>query len=766
MEKAAGKKATGAKKATKEAKKSTEETVADVAEKVLEGGEEAVNVIASLKERIDEAVKAAEEASNKPQEQSKKADEAKEELRTGITMKANVKKDEDGLDNIDDFWADEDENVDEEVEDYGQENSEHDDGNQSEDRSTYYDQDLPEELLATPTSRRSRAVPMSNSGSRRDRESSSPALDRLLSVSRHKALLTKAAPSPSLSSKLAQTKGANKPTPSYISKALGLNRPGINKAFNLGSDDKTAENGGLDNSDEEPASRPATSRATKATPQKKRAKSVKTPVEVRRTSKAALPPPPPASPSPPPEPRDDDHEYHEEEEATNNGFTFSDEEDHRLNRKDSDDEEQEQEQEPIDHRKTKNAQSKTQVKETKAPIDTSKAASRANIPKKPTKATATTRKPAAKSTSRAKKISTSDNSDSNDESSDDHSVPTSRKTTTQRSKTTTAPKPGMIEIPVVPEAHEPADGTRKSSRTRLQPLEYWKNEKVILGKSNVQGVAEIKAVIKAPVVEERTLVSTSKRRPTKRPAAKSTIGHVAKKRARGPDSDVDELHVEPIVDGEEEDRMAIEEQGLKEEERQEIDTIDYSTGKTISRVVAESKSALLFRKVQGGGFQYYRGLEDKEHIVSGTMKVLPGGQKPVGSGAKTSIVFYVVSGAAQACVNKTEFAVSTGGCVMVPRGNPYSFTNLSSKRDLILFFVQSKQADAQGSSTSTTSETSIPTLTYTSKGTTMAEAAAAASAAATAAVAATAKPKPKTKSRSKAAPATRKTRRSSEPTAA
>lgn len=413
-----------------------------------------------------------------------------------------------------------------------------------------------------------------------DRESSSPALDRLLSVSKHKALLTKAAPSPSLSSKLAQTKGANRPTPSYISKALGMNRPGISKAFNLGSDDKTAANGGSDNSDEEPPSRPTSSRPTKATPQKKRAKADKTPVEVRRTSKAALPPPP-ASPSPPPETRDDDHEYHEEEEATNNGFTFSDEEDRRPSRKDSDEEEQEQE--PIDHRKTKSAQSKAQVKETKATNDTSKAASRANIPKKPTKATAPTRKPAAKSTSRAKKISTSDNSDSDVESSDDHSVPTSRKTTTQRSKTTTAPKPGMIEIPVVPEAHDPADGTRKSSRTRLQPLEYWKNEKVILGKSNVQGVAEIKAVIKAPVVEERTLVSTSKRRPTKRPAAKSTIGHMAKKRAGGPDSDVDEVHVAPIVDGEEEDRMAIEEQGLKEEEKQEIDTIDYSTGKAISR---------------------------------------------------------------------------------------------------------------------------------------------------------------------------------------
>lgn len=97
--------------------------------------------------------------------------------RTGITMKANVKKDEDGLDNIDDFWADEDEDEDENVDQLEdenidqledeQENSEHGDGNHSEDRSTYYDQDLPEELLATPTSRRSRAVPMTNSGSRR-----------------------------------------------------------------------------------------------------------------------------------------------------------------------------------------------------------------------------------------------------------------------------------------------------------------------------------------------------------------------------------------------------------------------------------------------------------------------------------------------------------------------------------------------------------------------------------------------------------------------
>ncbi|KAF9315451.1 hypothetical protein BG003_002998 [Podila horticola] len=707
--------------------------------------------------------------------------------RTGITMKANVKKDEDGLDNIDDFWADEDENGDENVDELEdeQEHSEHDDGDQSEDRSTYYDQDLPEELLATPTSRSAfdhgaeeyqspsfhavkkrlvftKEAPNAEAGNNNSgRESSSPALDRLLSVSKQKALLAKAAPSPGPLSKLAQTKGAIKPTPSYISKALGTNRPGINKAFNLGSDDKAVDNGGSDNSDEEPASRPTPSRPTKATPQKKTTKSVKTPVEIRRKPKA-LPPPssPSPSPSPPPEMHDDSHEYREEDEASNdqNGFTFSDEDDRRPGRKDSADEEEEEES-LIDHRKTK-SQTKTGAKETKARSGAS-IAPQVNIPKKPAKATTTTKKPAAKPTSHAKKISVSDNSDGSDADIDDHSVPTSRKTATQRGKTTSsAPKSGLIEIPVVPEAHEP-DGTRKSSRTRLQPLEWWKNEKVVLGKSNVQGVAEIKAVIKAPAVEERPLVTT-KRKATKRPASKSTTnGHVAKKRVRGPESDTDDVHAEPVVDDEEEDRLAIEEQGLKEEAEQMADTVDWNTGETISRRVAESKSVATFNKVQGGGYQYHRGLEDFKYIVSGKMRILPGGQKPVGSGAKTSMVFYVMSGAAQVCVHKTEFALSTGGSFLVPKGNMYSFTNLSSKRDLILFFVQSRQQEGSAS-TSSASAASTPVPTG-SKGTTVEAAQAAAQAAAAAATAA--KPKSKSKPKSRSA-ASRTTRRSSTSTAA
>lgn len=120
-----------------------------------------------------------------------------------------------------------------------------------------------------------------------------------------------------------------------------------------------------------------------------------------------------------------------------------------------------------------------------------------------------------------------------------------------------------------------------------------------------------------------------------------------------------------------------------------------------------------------------------------------------------------MSGAAQVCVHKTEFALSTGGSFLVPKGNMYSFTNLSSKRDLILFFVQSRQQEGSAS-TSSASAASTPVPTG-SKGTTVEAAQAAAQAAAAAATAA--KPKSKSKPKSRSA-ASRTTRRSSTFTAA
>jgi len=55
-------------------------------------------------------------------------------------------------------------------------------------------------------------------------------------------------------------------------------------------------------------------------------------------------------------------------------------------------------------------------------------------------------------------------------------------------------------------------------------------------------------------------------------------------------------------------------------------------------VIAESKNSLQFRNVQGGEYQFHRGLEDTDSVVSGTMKIKPSGRKPVNSGSNSSMV--------------------------------------------------------------------------------------------------------------------------------
>src|SRR5690554_3487269 len=86
--------------------------------------------------------------------------------RTGITMKSNILKDADGLDNIDDFWEDEEEQPtnDRQNDGFSGDDHHHDDrdAQHTPPRQSYYtEQELPEELLSTPTSRKSRAVPLS-----------------------------------------------------------------------------------------------------------------------------------------------------------------------------------------------------------------------------------------------------------------------------------------------------------------------------------------------------------------------------------------------------------------------------------------------------------------------------------------------------------------------------------------------------------------------------------------------------------------------------
>jgi hypothetical protein len=89
-------------------------------------------------------------------------------------MKPNVKKDDDGLDNIDDFWDDDGNGEDDTTDqmDDGPELSSLPTRTQQRQRPSlsYLEQELPEELLSTPTPRRTRDFSISKGqGSGSDR---------------------------------------------------------------------------------------------------------------------------------------------------------------------------------------------------------------------------------------------------------------------------------------------------------------------------------------------------------------------------------------------------------------------------------------------------------------------------------------------------------------------------------------------------------------------------------------------------------------------
>ncbi|KAF9581082.1 hypothetical protein BGW38_002027 [Lunasporangiospora selenospora] len=250
------------------------------------------------------------------------------------------------------------------------------------------------------------------------------------------------------------------------------------------------------------------------------------------------------------------------------------------------------------------------------------------------------------------------------------------------------------EVPTVPDVGENDDnGIRRSRRTRMAPLEFWKNEKVVLGKVEEDqpgSMPGIKAIIRATAVAtsghgSSTIVRKRQRARVAEVKQRSRQVKQRKKLREGANRSGDDHGASDGVDSEIEENAndtetelleAQEKHGLKEESSiKTVDTAVFGSNMVVPRAVIESKDAVRLKEVQGREYLFHRGLEDEENMVSGTMRITPSGEKPVSSGSSNTL---------------TEFVISTGGRFMIPRGNQYSLTNVSTKRDCHLFFVQVK----------------------------------------------------------------------------
>ncbi|KAF9939757.1 hypothetical protein BGZ67_008990 [Mortierella alpina] len=224
-------------------------------------------------------------------------------------------------------------------------------------------------------------------------------------------------------------------------------------------------------------------------------------------------------------------------------------------------------------------------------------------------------------------------------------------------------------------------GIRRSNRVTFKPLAFWRNERVILGRSDntPQPVPIIKGVVRAPPPEpavgrgiKRSRTKSSNRYPRSQPQHFDD-GEEA-------DEEDEDLSSDPEL---------LRQQGFAQKIHPQFECVDQATGSIVVR--AESKDAMQFQDVPGRHYQYHRGLEDEDTISSGIVRIPGQGTKPNKNASASSVVYYVIQGTVQVTVYKSTVILHRGGRFLVPQGNQYMIKNLSRK-ECLLFFAQSKSA--------------------------------------------------------------------------
>ncbi|KAG8741849.1 hypothetical protein FRC10_002359 [Ceratobasidium sp. 414] len=221
---------------------------------------------------------------------------------------------------------------------------------------------------------------------------------------------------------------------------------------------------------------------------------------------------------------------------------------------------------------------------------------------------------------------------------------------------------------------------RRSQRERFSPLEWWRNEKFVYGRSPdpEEGpflVPLIKGIERPPKASPIPL--------SRKHRAKRTKGVVKVKKEEDEGAsgwlEGDGVFGAPkaVEDGMDEDT---EELGL---------VMDYATGKEVERRIAFPGARVEFTPTEGP-FHFQKIFGDSDFFAAGVMKIPVGGRKPNKPSKENTYAFYCVSGAVEVKVHKSKFTIAPGGMFLAPRGNVYTIANVS-QRDAYIFFAQSRK---------------------------------------------------------------------------
>ncbi|KAF8801665.1 hypothetical protein BYT27DRAFT_7173908 [Phlegmacium glaucopus] len=223
------------------------------------------------------------------------------------------------------------------------------------------------------------------------------------------------------------------------------------------------------------------------------------------------------------------------------------------------------------------------------------------------------------------------------------------------------------------ENRSPRQGIRKSQREHYRPLEYWRGEKLVYGRTHHSGpilVPQIKEIIRIPKEATVTLGTKRKRGPTRRSKALEAAEDVIPPAL-------------PVVNPEE---------GWDDKTKAKCTVIHFTTKEEVERRIVWTAKMVEPRQALNHNWSFDKIFGDDDFMAAGQLIIPPDSIKPSKAAKDNTYVFYVIEGAVNFKIYNTSSVVTTGGMFMVPRGNTYLIENVSN-RDAKLFFAQARKVN-------------------------------------------------------------------------
>ncbi|TFK36420.1 Mif2/CENP-C like-domain-containing protein [Crucibulum laeve] len=225
------------------------------------------------------------------------------------------------------------------------------------------------------------------------------------------------------------------------------------------------------------------------------------------------------------------------------------------------------------------------------------------------------------------------------------------------------------------------EGVRRSHRQHYGPLEWWRGEKLVYGKTESSG-----PVLVPPIREIRRI-------PKENPEPLGTKRKRGSTRARSRSAKPQEnAAMHPPIAG----VVLNPEEGWDDDTDPTCTVLSYDDQVEVRRRIAWTAKMVNPKMAANNDWSFDKIFGDGEFIAAGQLVIPPGGRKPSKATKDNTYIFYVIEGAVNLKIHDTSLILATGGMFMVPRGNTYFIENISD-RDTKLFFTQARKVPMSAS---------------------------------------------------------------------